>query len=175
MSYLGHLRWYRTFRDAHSLQLGGSTYYHPAADEIPSVNAHAFDILYRWKPLRQGEWKSFLLGGEVMFVPEAGPEAADLDVLTRDPIGLSFFTQWQFDRRTYAGVRYDNTDTLRGGLRRTSVTPYLSYYFSEFLRFRVNYEHRWSDLEEEDARNSAFLELNWVFGSHPPEPFWVNK
>jgi hypothetical protein len=27
----------------------------------------------------------------------------------------------------------------------------------------------------ENKRNTVFVELNWLFGSHPPEPFWVNK
>jgi len=40
---------------------------------------------------------------------------------------------------------------------------------------RLSYEHRWSSILAENKRNSFFAELNWVFGSHPPEPFWVNK
>ena len=92
------------------------------------------------------------------------------------PKGYSLFNQWQFDRRKYGGVRWDQTDTVfNPALQRRSLTPYFSYYFSEFLRFRVNYEHRWSDLASENGRNSVYMELNFVFGSHPPEPFWVNK
>ena len=92
------------------------------------------------------------------------------------PKGISIFSQWQLDRRQYVGLRWDQTDTLfNPALKRRSITPYYSYYFSEFLRFRINYEHRWSDLFTEDGRNSVFIELNWLFGSHPPEPFWVNK
>ena len=92
------------------------------------------------------------------------------------PYGASVFTQWQFDRRKYAGVRWDYTTTvIDPTLLRRSLTPYLSYYFSEFLRLRFNFEHRWSDISEENKRNTLFVELNWIFGSHPPEPFWVNK
>jgi hypothetical protein len=145
------------------------------------------DFLYRWKPLRQGEWKSFLFGGEWMLAHRPYPEASEPVEVSRaidagllpgtgKPKGYSVFTQWQFDRRKYAGVRWDQTGTLfNPSLQRRSLTTYFSYYFSEFLRFRVNYEHRWSDLFTEDGRNSVFVELNWVFGSHPPEPFWVNK
>jgi hypothetical protein len=142
--------------------------------------------MYRWKPLRQGEWKSFLLGGEMMFTrtrfAPLQEAAAPGQILDRSPAGndrpkgFTVFGQWQFNRRTYAGLRWDQTDTLMDPrLQRRSVTPYLSYYFSEFLRFRLNYEHRASDLVAEKSRNSVFAELNWVFGSHPPEPFWVNK
>ena len=100
----------------------------------------------------------------------------DLQPGNGKPFGISLFSQWQFNQRTYAGLRWDRTTTLfNPGLKRTSLTPYLSYYFSEFLRARLSYEHRWSDLFTENSRNTGLFELNWVFGSHPPEPFWVNK
>ncbi len=185
-SYLGHLRWFRSFGDANIFELGLSSYFHPRGNQVASTNFQGVDFLYRWKPLRMGEWKSFLLGGELMFAHRAYPEAAEPADVARaiaglqpgrgKPIGYTVFGQWQFDRRKYAGLRWDQTTTLFDpGLKRRSITPYLSYYFSEFLRFRFNYEHRWSDLFTEDKRHSVFLELNWAFGSHPPEPFWVNK
>jgi hypothetical protein len=185
-AYLAHLRWFRTARDTHNFELGLSSYYHPRGNDIRSANFNGVDFLYRWKPLRQGEWKSFLLGGEMMFAGRAYPDAGEPPEVARlsdeiqpgsgKPFGYTAFTQYQFDRRKYAGIRWDQTTALvNPGLRRRGLTPYFSYYFSEFLRFRLNYEHRWSDFSTEDRRNSVFLELNWVFGAHPPEPFWVNK
>ena len=134
-----------------------------------TVRLQGMDFLYRWKPFRQGEWKSYLLGGEWMFTDRPEPDA-------KRPFGTSVFTQWQFDRRKYAGVRWDYTTTLIDPTaQRRSLTPYFTYYFSEFLRFRLDYEHLWSDLVAEHKRDTVFFELNWIFGSHPPEPFWVNR
>lgn len=188
VSYLGHLRWFRTFQDIHNLSLGWSSYVRPAGNGVGSADFHGVDFFYRWKPLRQGEWQSFLLGGEAMFARRSYPDAAEPSDVGRaitlrnlqpghgKPYGLSLFGQWQFNRRTYGGVRWDYTKTLFDpGLTRRSVTPYLSYYLSEFLRARLSYEHRWSDLFTENNRNTFLFELNWIFGSHPPEPFWVNK
>ncbi|HSE41531.1 MAG TPA: FlxA-like family protein [Acidobacteriota bacterium] len=178
ISYLGHLRYFRTFADAHNFELGWTAYFHPSGNGIGTAHAEGLDLLYIWKPLRQGQWKSYIIGGELMFAPKVTVEEDPLlEQSDRNtPLGFTLFNQYQFDRRTYAGIRYDATDTLLNpDLQRRSITPYVSYYFSEFLRFRVNYEHRWSDLLEEDGRDSIFLELNWIFGSHPPEPFWVNK
>lgn len=177
-SYLGHLRWFRTLKDAHNLQLGWSTYFHPEGNQVSSATLHGLDFTYRWKPLRQGEWKSYLLGVEWMLSPRATAAQANNGTLPggRKSKGYFAFGQMQFDRRTYAGARWDQTDSvLNPALRRRSLTPYLSYYFSEFLRFRLNYEHRWSDLISENGRNSVFMELNFVFGAHPAEPFWVSK
>jgi hypothetical protein len=188
VSYLGHLRWFRTIKEAHNINLGWSTYYHASGNQVPSATLNGIDFTYRWKPLRQGEWKSYILGGELYFAPHSFPQAQEpVDVARAisaegllpgagKPRGYSVFTQWQFDRRRYAGVRWDSTDTAFNPLyHRRSVTPYFDYYLSEFLRFRINYEHLWSDFFTENARNSVYMELNFVFGAHPPEPFWVNK
>lgn len=171
LAYLGNLRWFKTFAGTHNTEVAWSSYLHPGRHgEASMARLHGVDFLYRWKPFRQGEWKSYLLGGEFMFTDRTDREAANR------PYGTSLFTQWQFDRRKYAGVRWDYATTLADPTaQRRSLTPYFSYYFSEFLRFRLNYEHRWSDLVAENKRNSVFFELNWIFGSHPPEPFWVNK
>ena len=179
LSYLGHFRYFRTFQGGHDTELGWSTYFHPSGNGIGAATAHGVDFLYRWKPFRQGLYKSFLLGSEFFFAPNVAAEFDPGNALSQKdikPKGYTAFTQWQFNQRVYAGLRYDHTDVLLNPeLQRQSITPYVSYYFTEFLRFRVNYEHRWSDLFEEDGRNSLFFELNWIFGSHPPEPYWVNK
>jgi hypothetical protein len=173
ISYLGHLRYFRTFSGGHDIELGWSSYFHPSGNEVGAATLNGVDFLYRWKPFRQGQYRSFLFGTEYMFAPNT--TVAEVEP-TKTPKGFTEFSQWQFSSRVYAGVRYDYTDVLRDAdLQRQSVTPYLSYYFSEFLRLRLNYEHRWSDLAYEDGRNSVYFELNWIFGSHPPEPFWVNK
>jgi hypothetical protein len=178
-AYLGHVQWFRSFRSAHILSLGWSSYFHPAGNGIKQSDFHGLDFTYRWKPLRGGEWKSFVVSGELMFARRAIPGAAETAGSTLapgKPFGFTAFGQWQFNRRMYAGVRWDGTDVLYDpALKRRSLTPYFSYYFSEFLRFRLNYEQRWSDLLTEDRRKSIFAELNFVFGSHPPEPYWVNK
>jgi hypothetical protein len=174
MAYLGNLRWFKTIGGTHNTELGWSSYWHPGTETTPIARMHAIDFMYRWKPFRQGEWKSYLLGGEIMFSDSVSSASASGE--SRRPKGTSVFTQWQFDRRKYAGVRFDYTTTIEDpALQRKSVTPYFSYYFSEFLRLRFDFERRWSDIPTEDHRDTFFAELNWIFGSHPPEPFWVNK
>ena len=185
-AYLGHLRWFRSFGSTQNLGIGWSSYLHPAGNGVRRADFHGVDFMYRWKPLRLGQWRSFLVSGELMFARHANPEvpmAADTEPdpnggvsERKSPLGFTVFGQWQLNRRLYAGARWDRTNVVYDtSLVRRSVTPYFSYYFSEFLRFRLNYERRWSDLPGEHRRSSLFAELNFVFGSHPPEPFWVNK
>jgi hypothetical protein len=188
LAYVGNLRWFRSWGDSHTTDLGWSTYIRPGTPSVPVARMHAVDFVYRWRPPRQGQWKSFLLGGELMLADRQRLDAAEpVEVadnvdpgavpLTSDrPLGFSVFTQWQLDRRKYVGIRWDDTSTLVDPtLWRRSLTPYFSYYFSEFLRLRLNYERRWSEIAAEDGRNSFLMELTWIFGAHPPEPFWVNR
>jgi len=185
-AYLGHINWFRSFRSSHNLGVGWSSYFHPAGNEIVEADFHGLDFTYRWNPLRRGQWRSFVAGAELMFARRAVPGTAATGISARaaantaiapgKPFGFTMFGQWQFNRRIYAGARWDRTAVLYDpALKRSSLTPYISYYFSEFLRFRLNYEQRWSNLVTEDGRKSVFAELNFVFGSHPPEPYWVNK
>jgi hypothetical protein len=185
-AYIAHFSWFNSIRDTQSVQVGFSGYYHPAGNSVDQADFYDLDFTYRWKPLRRGEWQSLVLSGEFLFARHAYPGAEEPpEVATAlagtppgegKPVGFTAFGQWQFNRRLYAGVRWDRTDVLYNpSLTRRSVTPYISYYFSEFLRFRLNYEHRWSDLYTENGRDSIIGELNFVFGSHPPEPYWVNR
>jgi len=175
-AYLAHLRWFRTIQDAHNLEFGASGYYGPTdPGRDLDLLMGGLDFFYKWKPLRGGEWHSFLLGGEVF--------AADREFLDESnnpartfPFGYYLMAQYQFTPRIYAGARWDWTQSLDDeNIETYGVIPYVSYYFSEFLRFRVNYQHLWSDLEERDGLNTVFFELNFVIGAHPAHPFWVNR
>ena len=115
MSYLGHLRWFRSFGDTHSLEAGWSSYMHPAGNGSDETDFHGVDVSYRWKPLRLGEWKSLVLSGELLFArrPYAGAgQPPDAEPGHGRPPGFTVFGQWQFNRRLYAGVRWDQTDVL---------------------------------------------------------------
>jgi hypothetical protein len=177
--FLGHARWFRTLGSASDLELGGSSYY--ARNDSPGLDAEMYgaDLLYRWKPLRGGESTSFLLGTEYLFANrhflESDATGAEVHSHT-EPQGFYGYAQYQPAARWYVGVRGDWTESIDDtAVRGSGVMPYVSYYFSEFLRFRLDYEHIWGHHPEEQAPNTVYLETNVIFGAHPPEPFWVNK
>jgi hypothetical protein len=67
-------------------------------------------------------------------------------------------------RSVYLGFR---EDVLPEGLKHSG---YLSYYTSEFLRLRVG-----AGYTPAAAAGEALAQLTFVWGSHPTEPWWVNK
>lgn len=181
-AWLANLRFFLPLADEHSFDVALIGFYgHNDEDGRRQSRAASLDWLYRWKPLRAGESRSFLFGGQFFYARHEfeedtnGDEIPDTGVAT-SPFGYYLWAQYQISRPLYLGVRWDRTDVLTdedATLRR--VQPYVSWYLSEFFRLRVAYEHTWSNLEEEDGLDSVLFEANVVFGSHPPEPFWVNK
>ena len=87
--------------------------------------------------------------------------------------GAYVLGQQQFNRDWYAGVRLDYTENPNDDSQHAwAVTPYVSWYWSEFLRFRVMYQHKDGDVPAEDI---VYLQATWIFGAHPPHPYWAMK
>ena len=170
-AFLGHLKWFTDLAPGHDVEIGASSY-HGKYDREGRRNARLYglDFQYKWKPYAGGEWRSFLFGGEFF--------RAQIDGMNRqggDPFGYYLWSQYQFNRQTYLGVRYDRSDDLRDDLLHRAISTYLSYYTTEFLRLRLGYEHFLHGDVDPDGRDTVYMEMNFVFGSHPVEPYWVSR
>lgn len=181
--WLGALRWSRVFGTSHYADVTAIT--HVGTTDARGRH-HAvtvsLDAMYKWQPPRGGLWRSFLIGGQWFWshrkeeTTAVAPEGDSSGTVTLDPLGGFLFGQYQINRRLYAGLRADWTELVGDDDHyRAAIQPYVSYYLSEFLRLRAAWEHRWSDVGEDDGRDSVLAQLTFVFGSHPPEPFWVNR
>ncbi len=81
--------------------------------------------------------------------------------------------QQQLNRDWYMGVRFDCTENALDDTQNTwGVSPYVTWYWSEFLRFRAEYQHKAGDVPTEDT---LYFQVTWVFGAHPPHPYWSMK
>jgi hypothetical protein len=160
-----HLKWFRDLVPGQDLEVGASAWSSNAENQL-----YGADATYRWKPFVGGEWKSFLFGAEFF--------QADLadGVHAEHPNGFDLWTQYQLDRNVYVGARYGQDDDLvDSSLVTHTIGAYVTYYTTEFLRFRVGLEHTDSDVAVLDGVDSAFFEMNFIYGSHPAEPYWVNR
>jgi hypothetical protein len=173
-----NLTWSRPLGADHRVELSGIWHAGETHSDFGTdpVRTWSLDLLYQWRPLSQATYRGFVLGGQIFwgdrrFVDDLGTAHS------RAPFGWYAFAQYQFNRMLFAGVRYDRTESIAipdADLR--SIFPYVSWYPSEFLRVRFGYEHTWFDdaLADSDL-GTWWIELNWVFGSHPPEPYWVHR
>lgn len=172
--FINHLSWWSNPTETTDLVLGLSSY-NGRSDRHGSLSANLYgaDFIYKWKPFEKGEWKSFIFGGEVF-----RGKTADALGDNVNPFGYYLYAQYQFDKPWYIGLRYDyaNKDPNNIGnidFRGKVIAAYVSYYTTEFLRFRVGLEREFS--HDLTSSNTILFELTWVFGSHPTEPWWVNK
>lgn len=165
LSVLARLKWFADFGQGQNMELGLSG--------LQSDTDHRLfgaDATLKWKPHASGQWHSFLIGGEVFQGHQDDPALADA------PLGFYLWSQYQFNRNAYLGVRFDRTEDLAdSSLLTHSYGTYFTYYTTEFLRLRLGVEHTESDLPLIDGLNTILLELNFIFGSHPVEPYWVNR
>ncbi len=162
---LGHLKYFRDLTTTSNVELGLSAYEGDSDHQL-----YGLDASYKWKPLSAGEWHSFLIGGELFASQLDDPALGD------DPLGYYAFAQYQLTKGYYLGLRYDHAESLEDeDLETDTLGTYLTYYTTEFLRFRLGVEHTESDIDELDGLNTGLIEMNMVFGSHPVEPYWVNK
>ena len=143
------------------------------------------DLTYRWKPLQQGLYRSFLLQAEVMrqlnerdpalparsasFAPSAGFVAGYAGP-RRDFTGGYVFARWQVSQRLYLGGRFDSVqDPLAAGASLTAGSGVLEWFPSEFSKLMASYER----LNQAGTAGVDRLLLQAVFsvGPHKPHPF----
>jgi len=133
------------------------------------------DLTFRWRPLQQGLYKSFILQAEVMHQmnersPTAGIEGVpSLDVPRgRDYTGAYGFARYQLTQRLFLGGRYDWVqDPLAGGRTLSAGSGYLEWFPSEFSKLVAGYER----VSETSGVNRFLVQASFALGPHKPHPF----
>ncbi len=108
------------------------------------------DLTYRWRPLQQGLYRSFILQGEVL--RQLNQRSPDLPAATRSGVavydgprrdftGAYLFSRWQASRRGYLGARVDalQDPDYAGGTTR-AASGYLEFFPSEFSKLVAGVE-----------------------------------
>lgn len=163
-----HLLWNRDISKDWNLELGGSwlTSKHNN-DNQQNANLYGGDItLIHTDP--SGGFFNQLFQAEGIY----GDVDSSRDD-TQHAVGAYFLAQQQLNRDWYAGVRLDWTENALDDKQEVwGVSPYITWYWSEFLRFRMEYQHKDGDTPSEDT---LWFQVTWVFGAHPPHPYWSMK
>jgi hypothetical protein len=170
VGYVGHLTLSADWENVHLLNFGLSAY--SEGGNFPT-RLYGADLTYKWSPAEERESHSIVAGGEIFALDRRDP--ANLDAAIHPLGGFGYF-QFQTSYWLYLGTRYDWVQEPVSEKSITkSIGAFASYYTTEFLRFRIGYEHRWSEITDQDNVNTALFDVNFVFGSHPTEPYWVNR
>lgn len=133
------------------------------------------DFTFRWRPLQQGLYRSFILQAEYMRQINARERIAGYEGPARDFDGAYVFARHQLTRRLYLGGRYDwlQDPELTGPLARAwtlnAASGYLEWFPSEFSKLMVGFERRMP--QDLDATNRILLQATFAVGPHKPHPF----
>jgi hypothetical protein len=135
------------------------------------------DATFRWRPLEQGLYRSFILQGEFMRQLNRDPEnippplgLVDYAGPRRDHSGVYLFARYQVSRRTFVGGRYDWVqDPEAGGVSLTAGSGILTYYPSEFSKLIASVERR--SLKGFGGTTRLLLQASFAIGPHKPHPF----
>jgi hypothetical protein len=141
------------------------------------------DLTYRWRPLQQGIYRSFILQGEVMHeindkaprIPGTGCVACEDASLgyagpDRNYTGAYLFARYQTGQRTYIGSRYDYLqDPEADGRTLNAGSVYLEWFPSEFSKLVAGYEA--VSPQGGTLVNRLLLQASFSLGPHKPHPF----
>lgn len=171
-AYIGHLNLSADWTNEHLLILGASAYKENGSVSTQLVGC---DLTYRWAPAENRESHSFVAGGEAFAGKHVWADTAAMEQ-TMNPYGWFAYLQWQTSYWLYLGARYDwLREPADDRILTQAISGYLSYYTTEFLRFRLGFERLLSGTPGVESRTTGIFEVNFVFGSHPTEPYWVNR
>lgn len=169
---LAHVNFSADWNNEHILVLGASGYRETGTT---TTRLGGLDFTYKWSPSERRSSSSVVLGGEAFFGSHSFLDSAKSRI-TNVPSGWYVSVQYQTSYWFYLGARYDWVEEPSDvNLRTSSTSFYSSYYTTEFLRFRLGIERRKSDIAELNNLTTMLFEINFVFGSHPTEPYWVNR
>lgn len=191
LTYTARLRNYWDLSAAANIELSASALTalveQPVSGAAGGVSAVAgrqtmwgVDLTYRWRPPRQGLYRSFLLQAEVLQQrnrrPGALPPPAPGDQVVYDGLEGSFlggylFARYQITRRTFLGTRVDwLEDPAFGGRQTNAVSGYWQFYPSEFSKLMAAIE-RVRFPGDGGSVNRILLQATFALGPHRPHPF----
>ena len=185
--YLAHLKNFFTVTDSSSIELGFSFQTRDISDVDDATlternfrqTMEGIDLTFRWRPPGQKLYKSFTWQTE-FFASQREAGSFDDDGITEDvkdvnSPGFYTFGQYQLTRRLFAGLRFDYSQfTTNDKDSEWAITPYLTFWQSDFSRLRLEYTHLERDSDTtpvEEGDNSLTLQATFSLGKHRPHPF----
>jgi hypothetical protein len=184
----GRLRTFFELGTAHGLLLGMSVA-SGQTDERNRSTILGWEGRYKYRP--EGWLHPLItLTGEALYSMRKADVGVDgdedgaidrVDKRQRDRFGFYTGLEVQPFRQWAGGVRYDQSQYPVDPGKEWSVEPYITFWPSEFLRFRLAYKHTERSGQTRDAFNlndssarkldEILFQATFILGAHPAHPF----
>lgn len=167
LAVMGHLNNFWSLSPATFLQIGGSALRGVNPDSALTTTVFGLDLRVNWRPPRQGSYKSFTLRAEGF--------ATKHEVLGTGATRYGGYAgaQYQLSQRLFAGARYDYVQPLQGGDAQWTVVPNLTWWQSEWVYLRAEWQHDSVPLALglRQTSNRFLLQAVWAIGPHKHETY----
>ncbi len=185
LAYSVRLRNYWDLSEAANVELGASALtgvrVQPAIDVVDGLiglntreHLVGLDLTYRWRPLQQGLYRSFLARAELItrvHPSKEYPATISFQGPTRNFTGAYVFARYQLTRRLHLGVRGDRLqDPEADGATLNAASGYLQFFPSEFSKLVAGLE-RVAPGGGAEKVNRLILQATFALGPHKPHPF----
>ena len=123
------------------------------------------DLTHHWQPPSRAKYRELTWRTEVLLSQRDDPGGH-----RRDAWGGYSYLEGLVARNLYLGVRYDDVaEPLEPDLRRRGFAPYVSWWQSEYVRLRGEFQRREDDAGDDE--NRFVLQLTWAAGPHKHETY----
>jgi hypothetical protein len=147
------------------------------------TTVYGLDFNYVWEPIQRTKYRNVELRGEYLHTRfETGEE----EFGTVDTDSFYAYLSWKFSRRWIVGLRYDDAELpsprielfheqpFTEGLKERAWSPFLTFWQSEFVRLRLQYQHAsrdfdWAHGPDDDDR--LWLQVTFAAGPHKHEAY----
>lgn len=167
LTYLLHIKNFFDLSENNSVELGLSTMIGPNDSlEVHTTRLFGIDLIYRWKPLTMGRYRSFTLQSELLW------SQREINSGEVNSVALFLFSQYQMAKRWFFGISYDyagfpeSEDSIE---RRFSTV--LTFWPSEFQT--VKFQIQWTERNFSPLEDFASFYFQWTFiiGAHGAHKF----
>ncbi len=143
-------------------------------EDLRTTTVGGFDMTLNWSPLDQASYKGFLWRTEGLYVRQQFPGLEGSSTpRTMDFWGMYSYVEGLVKRNLSLGIRGDLVRLFResGGADEFiwQATPYVTWWQSEFVRIRVEYNA--ISRPDVDLEHRALLQLSFAAGPHKHERY----
>jgi hypothetical protein len=171
LMYVTHLKNFLEISNSSTAELGGSFATGTNGSGTsgdPQTNVEGVDFTYKWRPEKEGLYRSVTWMNELLFNQKDQPSGSAVDTH-----GWYTALEYQFDRRWSVFGRYDYSQFPDdSSLHENSCMAGLTFRQSEFMFWRLQVEHTTGRNVAGDVdRNQIFLQADFLIGLHPAHTY----
>ena len=144
----------------------------------------SIDINYLWEPAASARYRGFVFRGEYFYSKFEDATTPGAEQTWRTNSYYAYLI-WKLNRSWQIGLRYDDAELpsprsvpapgmFREGLRERAMTPFLTFWQSEYVRLRLQYQHADRNFigpQGPDDDDRVWLQVTFAAGPHKHEAY----